>query len=157
MSAFGSGLDAGVVGSSPTLGSLHGVCFSLCLGLCLSLCVSHEQIKHLKKKKRGRRGSWGQGQSGEPCGQRCGCACEAPGGHVDREEEVRTVWKISSVQSRASTGAGLVGDWSSGAGSPPSCSLALEKGRSLRWCALVWEVVALLRAARRVAAGQGEL
>lgn len=76
---------------------------------------------------------------------------------MDGEEEVRTVWKMSPVQSEVSTGAGLVGDWSSGAGSPPSCSLALEKGRSLRWYALVWEVVALLRAARRVAVGQGEL
>ena len=29
-------------GSSPTLGSLWGACFSLCLCPCLSLCVSHE-------------------------------------------------------------------------------------------------------------------
>ena len=28
-------------GSSPTLGSLHGACFSLCLCLCLSLSLSH--------------------------------------------------------------------------------------------------------------------
>ena len=30
----------GVLGSSPTSGSLHGACFSLCLCLCLSLCLS---------------------------------------------------------------------------------------------------------------------
>ena len=41
-SAFGSGRDPGVLGSSPTAGSLQGVCFSLCLCFCLSLCVSHE-------------------------------------------------------------------------------------------------------------------
>ena len=41
-SAFGPGRDPGVLGSSPTSGSLHGACFSLCLCLCLSLCVSHE-------------------------------------------------------------------------------------------------------------------
>ena len=41
-SAFGSGRDPGVPGSSPTSGSLHGACFSLCLCLCLSLCVSQE-------------------------------------------------------------------------------------------------------------------
>ena len=41
-SAFGSGCDPGVSGSSPASGSLHGACFSLCLCLCLSLCVSHE-------------------------------------------------------------------------------------------------------------------
>ena len=39
-SAFGSGRDPGVLGSSPTLGSLHGACFSLCLCLCLSLSLS---------------------------------------------------------------------------------------------------------------------
>ena len=38
--AFGSGCDPGVPGSSPTLGSLHGACFSLCLCLCLSLFLS---------------------------------------------------------------------------------------------------------------------
>ena len=38
-SAFGSGCDSGVLGSSPTLGSLHGACLSLCLCLCLSVCV----------------------------------------------------------------------------------------------------------------------
>ena len=37
-SAFGPGHDPGVPGSSPTLGSLHGACFSLCL--CLCLCLS---------------------------------------------------------------------------------------------------------------------
>ena len=43
-SAFGSGRDPTVLGSSPTLGSLGGSCFSLRLCLCLplSLCVSHE-------------------------------------------------------------------------------------------------------------------
>ena len=39
-SVFGLGCDPGVLGSSPTLGSLHGACFSLCLCLCLSLSVS---------------------------------------------------------------------------------------------------------------------
>ena len=39
-SAFGSGHDPGVLGSSPTWGSLHGACFSLCLCLCLSLSMS---------------------------------------------------------------------------------------------------------------------
>ena len=34
LSAFCSGHDPGVLGSSPTLGSLRGA--------CLSLCVSHE-------------------------------------------------------------------------------------------------------------------
>ena len=33
---FTSGHDPGVLGLSPTSGSLHGACFSLCL------CVSHE-------------------------------------------------------------------------------------------------------------------
>ena len=37
---LGSGYDPGVLGSSPTLGSPQGACFSLCLGLCLSLCLS---------------------------------------------------------------------------------------------------------------------
>ena len=36
--AFGPGCDTGDPGSSPTLGSLHGACFSP----CPSLCVSHE-------------------------------------------------------------------------------------------------------------------
>ena len=39
-SAFDSGCGPGVLGLSPTLGSLHGACFSLCLSLLL--CVSHE-------------------------------------------------------------------------------------------------------------------
>ena len=39
-SAFGSGRDLGVQGSSPTSGSLREACFSLCVCLCLSLCVS---------------------------------------------------------------------------------------------------------------------
>ena len=41
-SAFGSGRDPAVLGSSPTSlsGSLHGACFSPCLCLCLSLSVS---------------------------------------------------------------------------------------------------------------------
>ena len=42
--ASGPGPDPGVLGSSPTSGSLHGACFSFCLGLCLflslSLCLS---------------------------------------------------------------------------------------------------------------------
>ena len=39
---FGPGPDPGDLGSSPTLGSLHGACFSFCLCLCLSLslCLS---------------------------------------------------------------------------------------------------------------------
>ena len=40
VSALGSGRDPGVLGSSPTSGSLHGAYFSFCLGLCLSLCLS---------------------------------------------------------------------------------------------------------------------
>ena len=39
-SAFSSGCDPEVPGSSPTSYSLHGACVSLCLGLCLSLRVS---------------------------------------------------------------------------------------------------------------------
>ncbi|XP_072647567.1 cotranscriptional regulator ARB2A isoform X21 [Canis lupus baileyi] len=39
-SAFCPGRDPGVLGSSPTSGSLHGACFSLCLYLCLSLSLS---------------------------------------------------------------------------------------------------------------------
>ena len=42
VSAFSSGRDPGVLGSSPTSGSLQGTCFSLCLCLCFFLCVSHE-------------------------------------------------------------------------------------------------------------------
>ena len=38
--AFDAGPDPGVPGSSPTLGSLHGACFSLCLCLCLYLSLS---------------------------------------------------------------------------------------------------------------------
>ena len=38
--AFSSRHDPGVLVSSPTSGSLHGLCFCLCLCLCLS--VSHE-------------------------------------------------------------------------------------------------------------------
>ena len=38
--AFGPGRDPGDPGSSPTLGSLQGACFSLCLCLCLSLSLS---------------------------------------------------------------------------------------------------------------------
>ena len=41
-SAFGSGRDPRVQGSSPASGSLQGACFSVCLCLCPSLCVSHE-------------------------------------------------------------------------------------------------------------------
>ena len=37
--ASSPGCDLGVMGSSPTSGSLHGACFSLCLCLCLSLSV----------------------------------------------------------------------------------------------------------------------
>ncbi|CAD7690325.1 unnamed protein product [Nyctereutes procyonoides] len=40
VSAFSSGHDPGVLGSSPALGSLHGARFSLCLCLYLSLCLS---------------------------------------------------------------------------------------------------------------------
>ena len=42
VSAFGSGHDPWVLGSSPASGSPQGACFSLCLCLCLSLCVSYE-------------------------------------------------------------------------------------------------------------------
>ena len=38
--AFGSGRDPGVLGSSPTSGSLQGDCFSLCLYVSASLCLS---------------------------------------------------------------------------------------------------------------------
>ena len=38
--AFSPGRDPGDLGSSPTLGSLRGACFSLCLSLPLSLSVS---------------------------------------------------------------------------------------------------------------------
>ena len=34
---FDPGCDPGDLGVSPTLGSLHGACFSLCLCLCLSV------------------------------------------------------------------------------------------------------------------------
>ena len=40
--AFSPGYDPRDLGSSPTLGSLHGACFSLCLYLCplpLPLCL----------------------------------------------------------------------------------------------------------------------
>ena len=37
---FNPGRDLGDPGSSPTLGSQHGACFSLCLCLCLSFSVS---------------------------------------------------------------------------------------------------------------------
>ena len=53
-STFGSGCDPGVLGLSPTLGSLQGAYFSLCLCLCVSLCLSwinkilkNKLIKHL--------------------------------------------------------------------------------------------------------------
>ena len=39
VTAFGLGRDSGVLESSPTLGSLHGACFSLCLCLCLFLSL----------------------------------------------------------------------------------------------------------------------
>ena len=42
VSAFGSGHDPRVLGSSSASGSPWEVCFSLCLCLYLSLCVSHE-------------------------------------------------------------------------------------------------------------------
>ena len=45
----GSGLDPGVLGSSPTSGSPQGACFSLCLCLCLSLCVSGINKKDIRK------------------------------------------------------------------------------------------------------------
>ena len=38
--AFSPGPDPRNPGSSPTWGSLHGVCFSLCLCLCLSVSLS---------------------------------------------------------------------------------------------------------------------
>ena len=50
-SAFGSGHDPGVLGSSPTSASPGGDCSSLCLCLCFSLCVSHEPINKILKKK----------------------------------------------------------------------------------------------------------
>ena len=37
---FGPGHDPGDPGWSPTLGSLHGACFSLLMCLCLSLSLS---------------------------------------------------------------------------------------------------------------------
>ena len=37
---WAQGMILGVLGSSPTLGSLQGACFSLCLCLCLSLSLS---------------------------------------------------------------------------------------------------------------------
>ena len=42
--ACSPGPDPGDLGLIPTLGFLHGACFSLCLLLCLSLslCISHE-------------------------------------------------------------------------------------------------------------------
>ena len=48
-SAFGSGCDLEVLGSSPSSGSLWGVCFSLCLRLCLSLSLMNKINKILKK------------------------------------------------------------------------------------------------------------
>ena len=39
---LGSCRDPRLLGSSPTLGSPQGACFSLCPCLCLSLCFSHE-------------------------------------------------------------------------------------------------------------------
>ena len=47
-SAFSSGHDPGVLGSSPASGSLHGACFSLSLCLCFCLSVS---LMKLKKKE----------------------------------------------------------------------------------------------------------
>ena len=49
--AFCPGHDPEDQGSSPTLGSLHGACFSLCLCLCLSLSLflMNKLIKSLKK------------------------------------------------------------------------------------------------------------
>ena len=38
--SFSPRLGPGILGSSPTSGSVHGACFSLCLCLCLSLSVS---------------------------------------------------------------------------------------------------------------------
>ena len=51
-SAFGSGCDCRVLGSSSTSGSRQGACFSLCLCLCLSLWVSHEWINKILKLKK---------------------------------------------------------------------------------------------------------
>ena len=51
VSAFDSGCDPGVLGSSPLLGSVQKSCFFLCLCLCLSLCFSWIS-KTLKKKKK---------------------------------------------------------------------------------------------------------
>ena len=39
---FGSGRDAGVLGSSPTSGFQHRVCFSLCLSLPLSVSLMNQ-------------------------------------------------------------------------------------------------------------------
>ena len=47
-SAFSSGCDPGVLGSSPTLGSPQGACFSLWLCLYLSLCLSWINKKYFK-------------------------------------------------------------------------------------------------------------
>ena len=41
-SAFGSGPDPRVLGSSPTSGSPEGTCFSLCLCLCLSVYLMNK-------------------------------------------------------------------------------------------------------------------
>ena len=49
-SAFGSGRDPGVLGSSATSGFSPGASFSFCLCICLSLCVSHESINKILKK-----------------------------------------------------------------------------------------------------------
>ena len=50
---FSSGRDTGVLGSSPTSGSLHGNCFSLCLYLCppLSVSLMNKLIKSFKNIK----------------------------------------------------------------------------------------------------------
>ena len=51
LSALGLGHDPGVPGSSPTLGSLGGACFSLCL--CPSPCSVYSfSLKWIRKKER---------------------------------------------------------------------------------------------------------
>ena len=57
LSAFRSGRDPGVQGSSLTPGSLMGACFSLSLCLCPPLSV----ICHEKKKKRKLKDIWAKG------------------------------------------------------------------------------------------------
>ena len=50
-SAFGSGCDPGVLGSSSTSGSLWGACFSLCLSLPLSVSLNYFFLKKEKSQE----------------------------------------------------------------------------------------------------------